>query len=91
MYLDVIYTLCFLLLPGGFAALDPAEVYPHNLVLEMAVELGVLGAIAVVTMIVIMLRRALRMWQRKRGLKPLFAKLGVEYGQPPKKSGVKRT
>src|SRR3954462_12612942 len=31
------------------------------------------------------------MWQRKRGLKPLFAKLGVEYGQPPKKSGVKRT
>src|SRR3954466_11644108 len=31
------------------------------------------------------------MWQRKPGLKPLFAKLGVEYGQPPKKSGVKRT
>jgi len=31
------------------------------------------------------------MWQRKRSLKPLFAKLGVEYGQPHKKSGVKRT
>jgi len=31
------------------------------------------------------------MWQRKRTLKPLFARLGLEYGQPPKKSGVKRT
>src|SRR5213080_1592686 len=31
------------------------------------------------------------MWRRKVSLEPLFAKLGVEYGQPPKKSGVKRT
>ena len=31
------------------------------------------------------------MWQRKRALRPLFEKLGVEYGQPPWKSGVKRT
>jgi len=31
------------------------------------------------------------MWQRKRSLKPLFSRLGVEYGQPHRKSGVKRT
>jgi bifunctional non-homologous end joining protein LigD len=31
------------------------------------------------------------MWQRKRSLKPLFPKLGVECGHPPRKSGVKRT
>src|SRR6188508_107322 len=31
------------------------------------------------------------MWRRKRSLKPLFAKLGVECGKPNGKSGVKRT
>src|SRR3954454_5017573 len=31
------------------------------------------------------------MWQRKRSLRPLFRKLGIEYGQPHRKSGVKRT
>jgi hypothetical protein len=27
------------------------------------------------------------MWQRKRSLRPLFSKLGLEYGQPNVKSG----
>ena len=31
------------------------------------------------------------MWRRKRSLKPLFAKLGVECGKPSGKSGVERT
>jgi bifunctional non-homologous end joining protein LigD len=31
------------------------------------------------------------MWRRKRSLKPLFSKLGVECGKPNGKSGVKRT
>ena len=31
------------------------------------------------------------MWQRKRSLRPLFSKLGLEYGEPNGKSGVKRT
>jgi len=31
------------------------------------------------------------MWQRKRSLRPLFPKLGVEFGKPNRRSGVKRT
>src|SRR5689334_10516158 len=31
------------------------------------------------------------MWQRKRALRPLFPKLGLDYGEPNRKSGVKRT
>jgi O-antigen ligase len=33
---------------GGFAALAPLDVYPHNLFLEVAAELGVLGLVALV-------------------------------------------
>ena len=31
------------------------------------------------------------MWQKKRNLAPLFPKLGLEFGQPNRKRGVKRT
>jgi bifunctional non-homologous end joining protein LigD len=31
------------------------------------------------------------MWRRKRSLRPLFAKLGLEYGEPNRKTRVKRT
>jgi len=31
------------------------------------------------------------MWRRKRSLRPLFAKLGLEYGEPNSKTRVKRT
>jgi DNA ligase D len=31
------------------------------------------------------------MWRRKRSLRPLFPELGLEYGEPNRKSGVKRT
>jgi O-antigen ligase len=48
---------------GGFAAVDPQQ-YPHNLVLEMAAELGVLGGLAVLTMLISMLRRLSAVWRR---------------------------
>jgi O-Antigen ligase len=51
---------------GGFAALNP-ETFPHNLLLEMAVELGIVGALAVGSMLVMMARRMMLAWQRTSG------------------------
>ena len=33
---------------GGFAAVEPLELYPHNLLLEVAVELGLLGLVPLI-------------------------------------------
>jgi O-antigen ligase len=33
---------------GGFAALEPVEIYPHNLFLEVGAEVGTLGLVALV-------------------------------------------
>jgi O-antigen ligase len=38
---------------GGFAAIEPAELYPHNLFLEVGVELGLLGLAALVAALAI--------------------------------------
>lgn len=49
---------------GGFAAINPQGRYPHNLLLESAVELGVVGllmALAVISSAFVRLRRA---WRR---------------------------
>jgi O-antigen ligase len=51
---------------GGFAAVDPQQ-YPHNMVLEMAVELGVLGGLAVLSMLIMMLRRFSLLWRATTG------------------------
>lgn len=48
---------------GGFANLRGDELYPHNLLLEAAVELGVLGALAVGGLIVWTLVRIGRAWR----------------------------
>ena len=55
---------------GGFAALNP-ETFPHNLLLEMAVEVGIIGLLAVASMIVMMGRRLLLAWQHTTGTERL--------------------
>ncbi len=48
---------------GGFAKIDPILQYPHNILLEVGVELGILGVIAVVVMIGSMFRRLISIWR----------------------------
>jgi O-antigen ligase len=49
---------------GGFAKYAPPPIlYPHNIVLEAAAELGVLGMATVVAFLFLALRTALRTWR----------------------------
>ena len=48
---------------GGFGQIDPVELYPHNLVLEAASELGVIGAVLVVGIVVAGGARMFRGWR----------------------------
>jgi len=49
---------------GGFANYAPPPIlYPHNIVLEAAAELGVLGMAALVAFLFLALRTALRTWR----------------------------
>jgi O-antigen ligase len=52
---------------GGFAALNPEQLYPHNLFLEMSVELGVLGAILIVGIVVSFGTRMIAAWRTTGG------------------------
>jgi O-antigen ligase len=52
---------------GSFAAFNTGEFYPHNLILEMGLELGIAGAVAAGWFIVSSLRRLLKAWRRSRG------------------------
>jgi O-antigen ligase len=52
---------------GGFSALVPGLPYPHNLVLELSLEVGIIGGLAVVAMIVMFMRRLVAAWQRTTG------------------------
>src|SRR5207248_8364655 len=36
---------------GGFGAINPIELYPHNILLETAAELGVIGLLLVLTLL----------------------------------------
>jgi hypothetical protein len=47
---------------GGFASVRPDELYPHNLLLESAAELGILGVLAIVGLIAWALTRIGRAW-----------------------------
>jgi O-antigen ligase len=60
---------------GGFAAIDPVLEYPHNILLEVAVELGIIGLLALVTMIVSMMRRVSYVWRKTFGYERLEASL----------------
>ena len=51
---------------GGFASVNP-QLYPHNLLLEMAAELGVLGALAILSMLALILQRLIALWRRTVG------------------------
>jgi O-antigen ligase len=48
---------------GGFASLNPAQTYPHNLLLEMGVEVGVVGLLLVVGIIASLTTRLVRAWR----------------------------
>jgi O-antigen ligase len=60
---------------GGFAALNPEELYPHNLLLEVAVELGIFGAAIVVGILVGATRRLMKVWRAARGTEKLMSAL----------------
>jgi O-antigen ligase len=51
---------------GGFATYEPVFRYPHNIVLESAAELGVVGGAAVVVLLAAALRTAVRNWSDAR-------------------------
>jgi O-antigen ligase len=55
---------------GGFAALNP-EQYPHNILLEVAVELGAIGLVALLVMIGGMLARLGSLWRSTGGTERL--------------------
>ncbi len=55
---------------GGFAAVDPQQ-YPHNLLLEMGAELGIIGAVAVAVTVGVMGQRLAVLWRRALGTERL--------------------
>ncbi len=48
---------------GGFAALDPEKLYPHNILLEMSVELGIVGTVLIAGIVVSFARRLYAAWR----------------------------
>ncbi len=52
---------------GGFASLNPELLYPHNLILEMSVELGVVGTLLITCVIVGFATRLLAAWRNASG------------------------
>lgn len=50
---------------GGFEAINARQFYPHDILLEAAVELGILGAILIVALIVSSFRRLLALWRTR--------------------------
>jgi O-antigen ligase len=60
---------------GGFAGLKAGELYPHNVLLEAAVELGILGGIVAAWFIVSSLRRMIAFWRSSVGADKLEASL----------------
>jgi O-antigen ligase len=53
---------------GGFAVIAPVYLYPHNLVLEVAAELGVVGLAALALFLAAGLRIVTTAWRRAVGL-----------------------
>jgi O-antigen ligase len=62
---------------GGFAGLRTGEFYPHNLLLESAAELGALGAIVVIWLVVGSLRRMARAWRARAGRERLELSVAI--------------
>jgi O-antigen ligase len=59
---------------GGFAALS-AETYPHNILLESACELGLVGALVMLGILGSSLSRLIRLWRSAPGAQALDAGL----------------
>jgi O-antigen ligase len=62
---------------GGYGGIDPINAYPHNILLEVGVELGVIGLVALVVMIGSMLRRLVAVWRWTPGDISLEASLYI--------------
>lgn len=60
---------------GGFAALNPELSFTHNLIIEVATELGVFGAIMVIWILVSSVRKFLFVWRSTSGVEKLQASL----------------
>jgi O-antigen ligase len=60
---------------GGFAKIDPVLQYPHNILLEVGVELGIVGLLAVATMIGSIFSRLVAVWRWATGPERLEASL----------------
>ena len=60
---------------GGFAALNPSELYPHNILLEVSTELGIVGAAVVVGIVGGGARTLISIWRSTRGTEKLQAAL----------------
>jgi O-Antigen ligase len=52
---------------GGFASLNPTLPYPHNLLLEMSVELGIVGILLIIGVIAGFATRLRVVWQTMNG------------------------
>jgi O-antigen ligase len=52
---------------GGFASLNPEKLYPHNLFLEMSVELGVVGTLLIAVVIAGFAARLIAVWRTTSG------------------------
>jgi O-antigen/teichoic acid export membrane protein len=60
---------------GGFAALGTGLQYPHNILLEVATELGVFGAAALLAVLGGMWASLVRLWRRTTGSDQLMSSL----------------
>lgn len=58
---------------GGFGALHPTEPYPHNILLEMAAELGVVGALILLGVLLSAAVALARAWRASSGRDSLDA------------------
>lgn len=58
---------------GGFASLNPGELYPHNILLEVSVELGLVGALLIVGIVASSMRRLFALWRAASGRDKLDA------------------
>lgn len=61
--------------PGGFSAIQIAELYPHNLFLEVAVELGLVGLLLTLALLGDAGWRLLRTWSAANGEARLLSSL----------------
>jgi O-antigen ligase len=60
---------------GGFAGLNTGLLYPHSLLLEMATELGIIGLITILVVLIGFMRALARCWRFSAGPDRLTASI----------------